>query len=221
MIDDLRRIVGEVVATRHAPVTVALDGPSGAGKSTIARALAIATAGVLVPSDDFFAAQLTRVEWDARSPMERARDAIDWSRLRRCAIEPLRAGKRAVWHPFDFGAGERDDGSYAMATHVEQREPAPVIIIDGAYSARPELADLLDLTVLVDAPESVRHARLEAREEAAFLQAWHQRWDDAERYYFGQVRPIESFDLVVDVITGSVQDRRRTGPLAPLPTNGL
>jgi uridine kinase len=108
-----------------------------------------------------------------------------------------------------------------MATHVEQREPAPVIVIDGAYSARPELADLLDLTVLVDAPESVRRARLEAREEPAFLHAWHQRWDDAERYYFGQVRPIESFDLVVDVITGSVQELRRTDPLAPLLPNGL
>src|SRR6185437_4532853 len=107
MIDDLRRIVNELVATQDAPVTVALDGPSGAGKSTIARALAISTAGVLVPSDDFFAAQLTRAEWDARTPMERARDAIDWSRLRRCAIEPLRAGQRATWHSFDFGAGER------------------------------------------------------------------------------------------------------------------
>jgi len=219
MIDDLRRIVSELAATRGGPIAVALDGPSGAGKSTIAAALADVVRAALVPSDDFFAAQLTRAEWDARTPVERARDAIDWIRLRRCALEPLRAGERAAWHPFDFTAGEREDGSYAMATNVVERDPAPVIIIDGAYSARPELADVLDLTVLVDAPESVRRARLEKREEAAFLQAWHERWDDAERYYFGHVRPVAAFDVVVDALTGRVRDRRAIGHRAPLLPN--
>lgn len=222
MIDPLRRILTEVLAKRGAPIAVALDGPSGAGKSTIAEAIRAVLRVALLPSDDFFAAQLTRAEWDARTPMERARDAIDWVRLRDCALAPLRAGQRATWHSFDFTAGEQADGSYRMASAVEQREPAAVIVVDGAYSSRPELAELLDLTVLVDTPEVVRRARLEAREAAAFLQAWHERWDAAEHYYFTNVRPPESFDVIVEPLSGTVRDlreRRLERSRAALPPN--
>jgi len=71
---------------------VAIDGRSGTGKSTIAAALAVALQASVVPSDDFFAAHITDAEWDARDAATRARDAIDWRRLRREAVEPLLAG---------------------------------------------------------------------------------------------------------------------------------
>ena len=51
--------------------------------------------------------------------------------------------------------------------------------------------------MLVDAPAEVRRARLAAREEPAFLAAWHKRWDAAEAWYFSAVRPRESFDRIV------------------------
>ena len=72
-----------------------------------------------------------------------------------------------------------------------------MVVLDGAYSTRPELADLIDLAVLVDVPAEVRHARLRAREDPDFLQHWHVRWDAAEEHYFTRVRPASSFDLVV------------------------
>jgi uridine kinase len=196
-IEQLRR-------AREGPTVVALDGPSGAGKSTVANALAGAAPAdtTIVPSDDFFAAELTAADWDARSAGERARDAIDWRRLRRTALEPLRAGRPAIWHPFDFAAGEQANGSYLMSTATVRREPASVIVLEGAYASRPELADLLDLSVLVDAPAAVRQQRLAARESAEFLAAWHRRWDAAEAYYFAEVRPAASFDVVVETESG-------------------
>ena len=219
MIDALVRIVSDLLAERGAPIVVAIDGPSGAGKSTIAQAVTAILPATLVSSDDFFAAELTRAEWDARSGMERARDAIDWVRLRRCALEPMHAGRRAVWHPFDFAAGERANGSYGLAAHVEEREPAPIVVVEGAYSSRPELSDLVDLTVLVDAPDLVRRARLAAREEATFLAAWHQRWDVAEAHYFHHVRPPQSFDIIIETDRGVMHDRRPREPGAPLLPN--
>jgi uridine kinase len=178
-------------------VIVALDGPSGSGKSTLAGMVAEALDASVVPTDDFFAANITDAEWDARSARERAADGIDWHRVRREAIEPLLAGAPARWHAFDFDAGPRADGTYVMRTDFTERRPAPVIILDGAYSARPELAELIDLSVLVDAPPELRRTRLVARETASFLKAWHARWDGAEAYYFTHVRPPSSFDLVV------------------------
>jgi uridine kinase len=192
-----------VLIDRETPLLLALDGPSGTGKSVLAALVAQALGATVVPSDDFFAAEITDAEWDARSPSQRAADAIDWRRMRRDALEPLLAGKPAAWHAFDFQAGLRPDGTYPMRTEVELRNPAPVIILDGAYSSRPELADLIDLSVLVDSPPALRHARLAAREDPAFLQAWHTRWDAAEAYYFTHVRPPSSFDQVVSTAPSS------------------
>lgn len=202
MLDDVQRVLGEIqrrMAARPSdrPVLVAIDGGSGSGKSTLAAAVAAALNAPIVPSDDFFAAGITDAEWDALSPSERAEAAIDWRRMRAEALEPLLVGRIASWHPFDFAAGTRPDGTYPMATDVETREPAPVIVLEGAYSTRPELADLIDLTILVDISTEERHRRLGDREEKSFREAWHARWDGAEDHYFSQVRPPSSFDIVV------------------------
>ena len=84
-----------------------------------------------------------------------------------------------------------------MSSETVRLEPGPVIIIDGAYSCRPELTDLLDLSILVDAPQDARRKRLADREAEKFLEEWHQRWDAAEAYYFSEIRPRSSFDLIV------------------------
>ncbi len=159
--------------------------------------MAEALDAVLVPGDDFFAAEITDAEWDALGPAERAAAAIDWQRMREEAIEPLLAGRAASWHPFDFAAGTRPDGTYPMATDAVTVESSAFIVVDGAYSCRPELTDLIDLAVLVDLPVDERHRRIAAREEASFSEAWHARWNAAEDYYFSVVRPPSSFDLVV------------------------
>lgn len=180
-----------------APILVALDGGSGSGKSTLAQYIAQSVASTVIASDDFFAAHISDAEWDARTPAARAADAIDWRRLRAQALEPLLAGHTARWQTFDFAAGTRVDGTYPMRTDVVACTPAAVVLLDGLFSNRPELSDLIDLSVLVDVPIAVRHARLVAREDAAFLAAWHARWDAAEAYYLTHVRPKTAFNLVV------------------------
>jgi hypothetical protein len=77
-----------------------------------------------------------------RIARERARDYMDWRRLRSEALEPLLQGNAAIWQPFDLAAGVRPDGTYGISTEIVRCEPAPVILLDGAYSTRPELADL-------------------------------------------------------------------------------
>ncbi len=70
-----------------------------------------------------------------------------------------------------------------------------MILLDGVYSARPELADLLSLAVLVEAPPDVRRTRVARRDGG--IDGWYERWDAAERHYLAHVRPPGSFDLVV------------------------
>jgi len=192
IIAEIRRRMGN---GKH-PFLVAIDGGSGAGKSTLASMLATELKAALIPSDDFYAANISDAEWDAYAPAQKAAGVIDWRRLRTDALEPLLAGKVARWHPFDFER-QRPDGTYPLSPNSVDRQPADVIILDGAYSSRPELSELIDLSVLVNVPIAVRHKRLNAREAADFLAGWHQRWDPSEAYYFEHVRPPSSFDLIV------------------------
>lgn len=180
------------------PFIVAIDGRSGAGKSTLAAQVARGLDAGLLSTDDFFAADVTDQGWSGRTAEQRASDAIDWRRLRAEALEPLRLGHPAHWRTFDFSGGMRPDGTYGLCPEPVELAANLVVILEGAYSSRPELADLLDFTVLVEAPEPAIRARLAAREDARFLAAWHERWEGAEEHYFGQVRPTSSFHLVVN-----------------------
>jgi uridine kinase/Ser/Thr protein kinase RdoA (MazF antagonist) len=195
-------VVGEVRSRLRdrrdrARFLVGLDGASGAGKSTVAALVARDLDAVVIESDDFFAAEITDAGWAALDGRGRAEAAIDWRRLRREALEPLLTGKVASWHPFDF-AGIRPDGTYPLAAEPVVRTPRDVVVLEGAYSCRPELADLIDLTVLVVAPVDERRRRIADREtNQEWTDAWHARWDPAEEYYFTEVRPASSFDFVV------------------------
>src|SRR4051794_32463696 len=122
-IDRLRSI-------RPMPLLVAFDGRSGVGKSTLAASVAARVGATLVEGDDFYAGG-TDAEWSQCTAQDRADRCIDWRRLRAEVLEPLCAGRPAVWHPFDFTAGT------GLAAHTVHRSPAPVIILDGIYSARP------------------------------------------------------------------------------------
>ena len=192
VIVEIRRRMGD----GKRPFLVALDGGSGAGKSTLALLIARSLKAAFVQSDDFYDARVSDAAWDACTAAQKVADVIDWRRLRTEALEPLLARKIARWHPFDFKR-QRPDGTYPLSATFVECQPAEVIVLDGAYSSRPELSDLIDLSVLVDVAAEVRHRRLDGREDADFLAGWHRRWDEAEAYYFTRVRPPSSFDLIV------------------------
>jgi uridine kinase len=171
-----------------APVLVALDGHSGAGKSRLAADVAAEVEGIVVDGDDFYAGAPAS-EWDVRTVADNAERCIDWRRLRGEALEPLLAGRAASWHPYDW---ERGGGLVPELTIVQ---PGSIIILDGVYSARPELADLVTLSVLVEVPAAIRRARVARRDGG--IDGWYERWAAAERHYLTEVRPPGSFDLVV------------------------
>ena len=197
--DAIAAAVRQQMQTHTPPLVVALDGASGAGKSTLAPLLAAELAAALIPTDDFFSAHIPDADWDRFTVAERYAQVLDWARIRADVLAPLRSGQPARWHAFDFASGLRADGTYGMEAAVQARHPADVIVLEGAYSAAPYLADLLDLRVLLDLPRAERHARLRAREDPEFLRAWHARWDEVEAYYRREVKPPSAYDLVIEL----------------------
>lgn len=180
----------ELLRDRSATVLIALDGRSGSGKSTLAATVAARIGAAVIDGDDFYSGG-TAEEWDAMTPAEKAAQCIDWRR-QRPALASLARGERASWQSYDWKA---DDGRLSDDPVV--CKPASVVILEGVYSARPELADLEDLRVLVDVPDRVRRERLLRREGEHYRAEWESRWAEAEEYYFSAVMPPEAFDLVL------------------------
>lgn len=184
-------------AAANAPLVVSLDGRSGSGKSTLASLVAEKTDAVVLPMDDFYSAHISDSEWDLMTVQERWLKVFNWTKLRSEAVLPLLGGRPARWHPIDFEAGPDSHGKYEMKTEATRAEPATVILLDGVYSSGPQMVDLVGLSILVEAPDEQRRARLVQREEPGFLAQWHARWDAVEEFYFSSVRPSESFDIIV------------------------
>jgi uridine kinase len=184
----IRRI--QDLAQTTSPVVVALDGRSGTGKSTLAEWMAGQLGGIRVDQDDFYSGGEIH-EWQRLTPQEKVDRVIDWSRVRDEVLLPLRAGRGASWRPFNWGT------MIGLSPETITAQPSSIVILDGAYSARPELGDLIDLSILVTLDDAVRRERLRQREGEEIASAWHPVWDEAEDCYFGTIRPPEAFDLVI------------------------
>lgn len=170
------------------PLVVAIDGRSGTGKSTLAEALAERLGATVIEGDDFYSGG-TGIEGDP--PQSRAARCIDWKAQRR-VLTALRAGQAARYHAFDWDAF---DGS--LVTEATEVDPAPILILEGAYSARPELRDLVDVSILATVPPALREARLLQREGE--IGPWERQWHEAEDWYFAHAAPEVGFDLVLDL----------------------
>jgi uridine kinase len=182
----ISRISKAIDALERPSVFVAIDGYSGAGKSTLARVLAERRRVTLLHMDDFYRV----IDPDVRARLT-AREGVDqyfdWQRVRREVLVPLRRGDSARFQRYNWGTNEL--GSWQDVV------PAAVVILEGVYSTRPELVDVMDLRVLVDTPRGVRLERQIARNENN--PEWIERWAAAEQLYFDKIMPHDAHDLVV------------------------
>ena len=167
-------------------VLIAVDGHSAAGKSTLARKLQTTLAGVqLVHGDDFYRVMPETERFDLNAS-EGYRRYFDWERLEQQVLSPLAARQEAHYRVYNWATGALGD------TKVVQ--PRGIVIIEGVFSARPELRDYYDAIFLVNTEEKIRAQRQQQREDAP---AWVSRWDAAERFYLETHKPHTYADLVI------------------------
>jgi len=184
--DGVDRVVRLLHHTTQPVKVVAIDGHSAAGNSTFAARLTERMPGAVVHGDDFYRV----MDEDKRaslSPPEGAAQYYDWQRLRDEVLVPLRGGRPARFRPYDWDTN-------ALADETVTIGPERLIIVEGLFVSRLELAHLVDVMVLVCADTDVRWRRQLARRDAG--RQWLERWDAAERWYFEYVRPPESFDVL-------------------------
>jgi len=193
----------DLLATRvprlDRPVLVVVDGADGAGKTVLADELAPLLPGTVRASlDDFHHPRAYR-HGRGRTAQTVWERSFDHAAIRRELLDPWRRGAgsayRRRWHDL---AGD------ALVDPVEdppQRVPRHgILVVDGVFAQRPELADAWDLVVYLDVTDDVRVARMAVR-DGVTADPDHpdqQRYLGAWRIYDATCRPRRSADIVVD-----------------------
>jgi uridine kinase len=173
---------------------VSVDGPGGSGKSTLAAELALSlgrTAPVTVVAGDDFYRPMPAGERLLLSPEDGYHRYFDWQRLRDQVLIPLTSGTAAQYQRYDWPAGALAAGG---PHHVPR---SGVVLVEGVYTARPELAGYYDLAVWVDTPRETCLHRLGERGHDHGPGNWHERWRAAEEYYIVATQPASRLDLTV------------------------
>ncbi|MEO5838810.1 MAG: hypothetical protein ABIQ73_11350 [Acidimicrobiales bacterium] len=109
----------------------------------------------MIDGDQFYAGGSAE-SWDRQTSAEKVARVIDWRR-QRTVLEDLRVQGVAEWYPFDWEAEDWDRDVAPFSREPIVARAGSVVVLEGAYSCRPELHDLLDVRVLLDIPRAVGH----------------------------------------------------------------
>jgi uridine kinase len=201
-IRDLARAI-DAIELDH-PVRVAIDGVGASGKTVLADELAreLSAAGrqvIRASIDGFHNPPEVRYRRGKTSPEGYVDDSFDYDALMSCLLRPLGPGGGLICRTavFDFRCEAPVDTAEMRA------DPRAILLFDGVFLLRAELADVWDFSVFVDAGFDVTLARALVRDlelfgsEAAVRERYLLRYIPGESLYLDRHGPRSRADVVV------------------------
>ena len=193
--------IADAVPRRPGRVRVGIDGPDGSGKTVLADELAheLCSRGrtaVRASADDFHQVRALRHARGRDDPEGMWLDSYDYPRLRHDLLDPF---------------GPDGDGRVSLRAHDlatdavlepawEQAPVDAVLVLDGLFLHREELAGCFELTVWLEVPFEVTCARMAVR-DGTDPDPGHPsvaRYVGAQRIYRELVSPQDRAGMVVD-----------------------
>ena len=200
--DVLRLVAGRIPRPDDGRcVRVAVDGPDGAGKTTFADVLAevLRAQGrpvVRVSVDGFHAPRAERYRRGRDSPEGFWLDSYDYARFRADVLDPFGPGgtRRYRWAAHDVAT----DTALTPEPQVAQR--GSILVVDGIFLHRDELAASWDLSMFLDVPFVETARRMAARDgtDPDVEQPRTRRYVQGQRLYFAACDPHRRADVVID-----------------------
>ncbi|SNT55198.1 uridine kinase [Asanoa hainanensis] len=178
-----------------------MDGPDGAGKTVFADGLAAVLRSrgrsvVRISLDDFHNVRAVRYRRGRSSPEGFWRDSYNYARFRADVLEPFGPnGSRRYRH------AAHDLATDALLIPAPRLAPPDaVLVVDGLFLHRDELASAWDLSVFLDVPFTETAARMALR-DGTHPDPDHpdlRRYVGAQRIYFAACAPLSRASVVID-----------------------
>jgi uridine kinase len=202
----LEYLAGRIIETKRPhPIRVGIDGPDAAGKTTLADELVapLQERGrpvIRASIDGFHNPARIRHARGLTSPEGYYHDSFNYETLVESLLAPLGpdGSRRFNTAVFDY----RTDSAVPGETHLAEENA--ILLFDGVFLLRPELAACWDFTIFVDASFEITLSRAEER-DAVYLgsreevrRRYEQRYIPGQRLYFAECRPRERAQVVID-----------------------
>lgn len=185
------------------PLVVGITGVDTAGKSRLAVSLedrlrAGRQPMQLIHVDDFHRPRAQRSDPELTEPQQFYRLSIDFGRLTRELLEPIRqrggveTRLRLLDHFTDTWCVHR---SYQVQAET-------VVLIEGIFLLRPEIRPFIDVMVFLEVDEPTVLARAEARDVPGqgieVMARYHRKYLPGQREYLAANHPQTHADIIVD-----------------------
>jgi uridine kinase len=187
------------------PALVAFDGVDTAGKTTLADAAAEQMrrhgpgTPVRVSLDKFHYPKNIRNARGALSHEGYFHDSFDYTSVLECVIKPVRENAgHLVPGVFDYNANSK------ITLRPIPVSPDLVVLFDGIFLNRDELASVWDLSIFLDISFDTMRQRALARDltlfpaEEEIRKRYENRYIPGQRLYLAQCRPQERAHIVID-----------------------
>jgi len=164
---------------------VAIEGGSASGKTTLSQMLESVYDCTVFHMDDFF----LRPEQRTPERFSEPGGNVDRERFLEEVLKPLSRGEVVRYRRFDCS-------TFTLGEPMEV-ETKPLVIVEGAYSMHPELADHYDLSVFLDVSPELQRKRIAKRNSPEMAKRFHEEWIPMEQLYFSKMGVKERCDLVI------------------------
>ncbi len=158
--------------SKQANILIGIDGPCASGKSTLAQTLGEYYKAPVIHIDDFFLPP----EFQTPEQLSQLGGNIDSQRFLGEILHPLSQQKAIKFRPWRCKSGDFGD-EFEIA-------PAPLVLIEGAYSMRPDFREFYHLRIYLTAPLPLRLERIRARNGEEGLEMFQSKWIPLENRYF-------------------------------------
>ena len=163
---------------------IGIDGNAAAGKTTLAESLTDVFDCECVHMDDFFLPPSLRTE----ERLQEVGGNVHYERF----LEEIVRGIRSK-EPFTYRVFSCHEMDYVGEKRISNRK---MIVVEGAYSMRPEFRKLYDFKIFMKISEREQERRIVGRNGEEMWQVFRQRWIPMENRYFEALPIKELFDLV-------------------------
>ncbi|WP_261177291.1 uridine kinase [Anaerobacillus sp. CMMVII] len=167
---------------------IGIDGCGGSGKSTLAARIKESYQNVtIVHMDDFY---LPSAQIIQSPPADKPVGAdFDWKRVFKQVLDPLLKNQEGYYQRYDWPSDRLAEW------HVVPI--AGIVVIEGCYSLRNELATSYDLKIWVETPRETRLLRGIERDGEAARSKWENDWMVSEDIYLELQKPKQRVDIVM------------------------
>lgn len=180
MINEIKNLI-----FKKSNAVIAIDGCCASGKTTLAQTLAENSGAQIIHTDDFF----LPFEMRTAERLSLPGGNIHFERFADEVINGIKNGE-----PFEYRIFNCKIGGYDGTKIVDPSKP---IIIEGAYSLRPEFSDIYDYKIFMTVDEEIQIDRIIKRNGTEALEIFKSKWIPLENKYFDYFSIANQCDIVI------------------------